>query len=168
MNNCVLMGEIVQDPQLRYTADSQLALAEFAFEIPGMRQDEAPARLKVVGWGNLAQEIQENYHEGDRVIIEGRLSMNTIERPEGFKEKRAEVTVQRIHRLGATGLVEVSSGEMAVNPAASASRNPGSASTSAPAAVGRGVAESKPKATKKAQPYSAPAAPEADLDEIPF
>jgi len=35
----------------------------------------------------LAQEIQQQYHQGDRIIIEGRLSMNTVERPEGLKEK---------------------------------------------------------------------------------
>jgi len=44
--------------------------------------------------GEFGSKIQ--YHQGDR-IIEGRLSMNTVERPEGFKEKRAELTVQRIH-----------------------------------------------------------------------
>ena len=68
---------------------------------PGMRPDDPPATLKVVGWGNMAKEIQQNYHEGDRILIEGRLGMHTIERREGFKEKRAELTVQRIHALGA-------------------------------------------------------------------
>jgi len=57
--------------------------------------EDPPATLKVVGWG-ICSEIQQQYHQGDR-IIEGRLSMNTVERPEGFKEKRAELTVQRIH-----------------------------------------------------------------------
>jgi single-stranded DNA-binding protein len=55
----------------------------------------------VVGWGNFATEIKENYSTGDRVIIEGRLGMNTIDRPEGFKEKRAELTASRIYKLGA-------------------------------------------------------------------
>lgn len=99
MNSCILMAEIVEEPQLRYTPD-QTALAEMLVQFPGLRAEDAPATLKVVGWGNLAQQIQQQYHQGDRVIIEGRLSMNTIDRPEGFKEKRAELTVQRIHSLG--------------------------------------------------------------------
>ncbi|MBW4638785.1 MAG: single-stranded DNA-binding protein [Gloeocapsa sp. UFS-A4-WI-NPMV-4B04] len=98
MNSCILMAEIVEEPQLRYTPD-QTALAEMLVQFPGPRAEDAPATLKVVGWGNLAQQIQQQYHQGDRVIIEGRLSMNTIDRPEGFKEKRAELTVQRIHSL---------------------------------------------------------------------
>lgn len=99
MNSCILMAEIVQEPQLRYTPDNT-ALAEMIVQFPGIRAEDPPATLKVVGWGNLAQEIQQQYHQGDRVIIEGRLSMNTVDRPEGFKEKRAELTVQRIHSLG--------------------------------------------------------------------
>lgn len=99
MNSCILMAEIVQEPQLRYTPD-QTALAEMIVQFPGIRAEDPPATLKVVGWGNLAQEIQQQYHQGDRVIIEGRLSMNTVDRPEGFKEKRAELTIQRIHSLG--------------------------------------------------------------------
>lgn len=99
MNSCILMAQIVQDPQLRYTAD-QMAIAEMLVEFSQPRSEESMSRLKVVGWGNLAQEIQKTYHQGDRVIIEGRLSMNTVQL-EGYKEKRAELTVQRIYPLGA-------------------------------------------------------------------
>jgi len=103
MNNCILMAEITQAPQLRYTADTQMAVAELVVEFPAMRPEEPPSSLKVVGWGNLAQEIKETYQVGDRVILEGRLGMNTIEVTHGanpsYKEKRAELTVQRIHKL---------------------------------------------------------------------
>lgn len=101
MNSCVLMAQIIQDPELRYTSDNQTPIAQMLVQFPSMRSDDPPATLKVVGWGNLAQEIKENYRVGDRVVLEGRLSMNTIERPEGFKEKRAELTTYRVHKLGA-------------------------------------------------------------------
>jgi single-stranded DNA-binding protein len=101
MNSCILMAEIVQEPQLRYTADNNLAVTEMLVQFPNSQKaEDAPATLKVVGWGNLATEIQQNYHQGDRVILVGRLGMNTIDRPEGFKEKRAEMTVQQIQNLG--------------------------------------------------------------------
>ncbi|BCL36523.1 single-stranded DNA-binding protein [Nostoc sp. MS1] len=101
MNSCVLMAEIIQAPQLRYTSDN-LAVTEMLVQFPNSQKpDDPPATLKVVGWGNLATEIQQNYHQGDRVIIAGRLGMNTIDRPEGFKEKRAELTVQQIQSVSA-------------------------------------------------------------------
>jgi single-stranded DNA-binding protein len=99
MNSCILMADIIQEPQLRYTSDN-LEVAEMLVQFPGTRENDPPATLKVVSWGKLAREVQENYHQGDRVIIEGRLGMHTIERREGFKEKRAELTVQKIHALG--------------------------------------------------------------------
>ena len=100
MNSCVLMAEIIQQPELRYTADNQLEITQMLVQFWGVRDNDSPANLRVVSFGKLAKEIQENYHEGDRVILVGRLSMNTIERPEGFKEKRAEMTVQQIQHIG--------------------------------------------------------------------
>lgn len=101
MNSCVLMAEIIQEPQLRYTPDNQTPIAEMLVEFPGLRSEDPTSKMKVVGWGNLASEITENYHAGDRVILHGRLKMNTIERSEGFKEKRAELTVSKIYSLEA-------------------------------------------------------------------
>ena len=87
MNSCVLMAEIIQEPQLRYTADN-LAVTEMLVQFPNpQRGEDQLVALKVVGWGNLATEIQQNYHQGDRVILAGRLGMQTVERQEGFKEK---------------------------------------------------------------------------------
>ncbi|MBE9094731.1 single-stranded DNA-binding protein [Tychonema sp. LEGE 07203] len=100
MNSCILMAEIIQQPQLRYTPDNQLQIAEMLVQFPGPKPEDPPEHLKVIGWGNFAQEIHQKYREGDRVIIEGRLGMNTIER-DGIKEKRAELTAQRIYSVGA-------------------------------------------------------------------
>lgn len=106
MNSCILMAQIIQDPELRYTADTQTAIAQMLVEFPGLRAEDPPATLKVVGWGQFAQEIKENYSVGDHVIIEGRLNMNTIDRTEGFKEKRAELTASRIYKLGTDTVFE--------------------------------------------------------------
>ena len=101
MNSCVLMAEIIQQPELRYTADNQLEITQMLVQFWGARDNDPPANLKVVSFGKLAKEIQQNYKQGDRVILVGRLTMNVIERPEGFKEKRAEMTAQQIQHLGA-------------------------------------------------------------------
>ena len=149
MNNCILMAEIVQEPQLRYTPDN-VPVAEMLVQFPGLRQEDSPATLKVVGWRGLAEEIQNQYHEGDRVVVEGSLRMSLFERPEGFREKRAELTLQRIHALGSLdgALADMSSG-------ASSSSGPSSSSDDSPSA---------PKPQSAAEPGStdygsSPAAP---------
>lgn len=159
MNTCVLMAEIIQEPQLRYTSDTQTPIAEMVVQFPGLRDDDRPGTLKVVGWGNLAQEIQAQFHEGDRVIIEGRLGMVNVDRPEGFKEKRAELTAQRIHRLGSEGTFSTS------NPAASTTAAPAKAAPAAPAKAPAQKSVVSEPAMAKAPAYT----PEpADYDDIPF
>lgn len=161
MNTCILMAEIIEEPELRFTQDNQTPIAELLVQFPGPRPEDPPATLKVVGWGNLAQEIQTNYHIGDRVVIEGRLNMNTIDRPEGFKEKRAELTAQRLHRLdGASLQSTVTTAPVAKVEATPAPRG----NTSAPRS------NSTPKAKSPAAKFASPVEPvaEPNLDDIPF
>ena len=100
MNSCVLMVRVLEQPQLRYTADNQTEVAEMMVEFDSTKLENPPSRLKVVGWRNLAVEMQEKYEQGDQLIIQGSLRMNVFERKEGFKEKRAELTASRIHKVG--------------------------------------------------------------------
>ncbi|BFM38967.1 single-stranded DNA-binding protein [Synechocystis sp. LKSZ1] len=99
MNSCVLMATVIRNPELRYTQDNQTPVTTLLVEFPGNRDDDPTSSLKVVGWGNLATEMQERYQEGDQLLIEGRLSMQMVERPEGFKEKRAELVASRVVKL---------------------------------------------------------------------
>jgi mannose-1-phosphate guanylyltransferase/phosphomannomutase len=122
--------------------------------VEGLRDDDPAQQLKVIGWGNLAQEMQERYQSGDRVLLEGRLAMNTVDRPEGFKEKRAEMTAQRVHRL--TDLGSTTIGQPAPMP------DLGSA---APAAPAPSVSPTKSAPTPAATPD---AAADVDYDDIPF
>ncbi|MBD2460081.1 single-stranded DNA-binding protein [Oscillatoria sp. FACHB-1407] len=164
MNSFILMAEIIQEPQLRYTSDNQTPIAEMMVQFDGLREDSPPETLRVVGWGNLAQEIQEKYHEGDRIVIEGRLNINTVDRPEGFKEKRAELTAQRIHKIGAGAAVSTTS----VKPAPTTDSAP-KARSAAPKASKSATAKSTvaEPSTAKATTYSASSS-DAEYDDIPF
>jgi single-strand DNA-binding protein len=99
MNSFVLMAEVLTEPELRRTPDNQSAIASFLVQFPSQRPEDPVNRLKVSGWNTLADQIMEQYHKGDRVVVEGRLQMSTVER-NGYKEKRAELVAQRIHALG--------------------------------------------------------------------
>lgn len=155
MNSCILMAEVIQEPQLRYTSDNQTPIAEMTVQFAALRDNEPPGQLKVVGWGNLAQEIQAEFHMGDRVIVEGRLGMNMVDRPEGFKEKRAELTVSRIHRIEADASLKSSAADA---PGTAAAR-PAAAPAAAPAYTA---------ASAKAAPAAKAPVETADYDDIPF
>jgi len=145
MNSCVLMARIVRAPELRYTSDNQTQLAEMTVEFPGLRAEDPPVTMKVVGWGNLAGEIAENYSEGQQVLLEGRLRMNVVDL-DGRKEKRAELIASRVHRVEG----DLSSGSAAI----------ASAPRSAPAPVAA-------QPSRAPEPAPAPE-PQPDWDDIPF
>ncbi|MDX2257234.1 MAG: single-stranded DNA-binding protein [Pseudanabaenaceae cyanobacterium bins.39] len=107
MNSIVLMAELLTEPESRRTPDNQSTIASFLVQFAGNRSEEAPFRLKVVGWNTLADEIMEKYHKGDQVVIEGRLRLDTVDRGT-YKEKRTELVAQRIHSFGAASISNVS------------------------------------------------------------
>ena len=101
MNSCILMAQIVSNPELRSTQD-QKSVSSMMVEFESTREGEAPGKVQVEGWGNLAEEIKNTYSAGDRIIIEGRLSMNLFDMPEGYKEKRAKLVASRIYPIGSS------------------------------------------------------------------
>ncbi len=98
MNSCVLMAKIVSQPQLRFIQENDLAVANMIVEFATNAPNSPPYTMKTVAWGNLAKDIQQQYHEGDQVILSGRLKMDLQER-QGYKEKVAELTISHIYPL---------------------------------------------------------------------
>ena len=149
MNHCVLEVDVLQAPTLRYTQDNQTPIAEMEVGFDALRADDPRGQLKVVGWGNLAQDLQNRVQVGQRLVIEGRLRMNTVPRQDGTKEKRAEFTLSRLHPIGA--------GSSAGSPAA------------APSTSQRPTAKAAPPTQAQPETASWNAAPLVpDTDEIPF
>ena len=173
VNHCLLEVEVLEAPQVRYTQDNQTPVAEMAVQFEGLRPDDPPGQLKVVGWGNLAQDLQNRVQVGQRLMVEGRLRMNTVTRQDGVKEKRAEFTLARLHPIGAG-----SGGGAAPAAMPMAASAPAPSSTSTASAPARQAA---PRPTRAAAPAAAaapepptwtasplvPDMPEGD-DEIPF
>ena len=152
MNHCVLEVDVLQAPTLRYTQDNQTPIAEMEVGFDALRPDDPRGQLKVVGWGNLAQDLQNRVQVGQRLLIEGRLRMNTVPRQDGTKEKRAEFTLARLHPVaGGSG------------PAAQAQ-----SSGAVPGMRAEAAATPAPTPAKEpaAQWNTAPLVP--DTDDIPF
>ena len=99
MNHCLIQSVIKINPQMRYTKDNQTPIAEMMVGIKGLRNDDPVNDLKVLGWGTIAQEMVDQLREGDCVVLEGRLRMNSVTRKDGTKEKQAELTASRIHHI---------------------------------------------------------------------
>ena len=100
VNHCLIEVEVLEAPTIRYTQDNQMPIAEMQVGLDGLRPEDPPGQLKVVGFGSLAQDLQNRVQVGQRLVLEGRLRMSTIARADGLKEKKAEFTLSRLHPLG--------------------------------------------------------------------
>lgn len=178
MNHCLLEVEVLEAPQVRYTQDNQTPVAEMAVQIEGLRPDDPPGQLKVVGWGNLAQDLQNRVQVGQRFVLEGRLRMNTVTRQDGVKEKRAEFTLARLHPLSpgtGSGVAPVPAAAPARSAAPLPTPRPAGAAGAAAPAPRRAPAPapSRSAAAAAAEPAApvwdtSPLVPLGDDDEIPF
>ena len=101
----MLEVQVKKAPTVRFTQDNKTPLAEVEVEFDSLRADDPACALKVVGWGRLAEELQNTVQVNSRLVIEGRLRMNTVPRPDGTKEKRAEFTLSRIHPFSSSASV---------------------------------------------------------------
>lgn len=151
----MLEVEVIQAPTVRYTQDNKTPIAEMEVLFEGLRMDDEPGKLKVIGWGNLAQDLQNRVTAGQRLVLEGRLRMNSVPRQDGTKEKRAEFTLAKLHTTSAN----------ITNSNRSSSNNPASPSSnlnSATPVPDEGFSED----TQETSWNSSPLIPETD--DIPF
>tara|TARA_A100001388_G_scaffold237063_1_gene191275 strand:- start:1634 stop:2083 length:450 start_codon:yes stop_codon:yes gene_type:complete len=103
MNHCLIQAVINKAPQMRYTKESKTPIAEMTVSFKGLRDGDPSRELKVLGWGTIAQEMVGELKEGQNIVIEGRLRMNSVTRKDGTKEKQTELTASRIHNISPAG-----------------------------------------------------------------
>jgi len=159
MNHCVIEGRVSKAPTIRYTQDQKTPIAEMEILFESLRADDAPNELKVVGWGNIAQNLQNQIKTGQKIIAEGQLRMNTVTREDGSKEKRAELTLSKIHNLSES----ISSNHQAEKISTSSSIGDSSSNSSGAEAM-NGSSDGNNESSSNWN--SSPLVP--DTDEIPF
>ena len=106
MNHCLIQAAINSAPQMRYTKENQIPIAEMIVNFKGLRSEDPNRELKIVGWGKIAQEMIDELKEGQNIIIEGRLRMNSVTRKDGTKEKQPELTASKIHQIGQVDIIK--------------------------------------------------------------
>jgi single-strand DNA-binding protein len=100
MNKVILVGRLAQDPEVRYTQTGK-AVASFSLAVnryAGQGQTEADF-IPIVAWEKLAEICGNNLTKGQRILIEGRLTIRSYETNDGQKRRVAEVIAQNMEFL---------------------------------------------------------------------
>ncbi len=100
-NSVTLVGNLVDDPELRFTP-SGVALAKIRFAVNRRWRDrnqewqEETSFFTGTCWAEMAESVAESLQKGNRVIVSGRLEQRSWETQEGEKRSVVEVRVDEI------------------------------------------------------------------------
>lgn len=121
-NKVLLMGRLTRDPELRYTpqgtAVTDLGLAvnrEYKAGGGGSGGGGGEARkettfVDVTFWARQAEVVCQYLNKGSPIFIEGRLSLDSWESPDGQKRSRLRVVGENFRFLGGNGRGEAGGG----------------------------------------------------------
>ncbi len=102
MNSFTLVCKLKTIPALSYTQEATpRSISTFGVDVPDPnpeKKETFPLRVTLFGKGAEAV-VNMGLAIGEPLLVEGRLKMDLVERPEGFKEKRGEVLCSRLQRL---------------------------------------------------------------------
>lgn len=106
-NKVQLIGNLTRDPELRYTPGGA-AVCEFSIAInrkwknkqSGQMQEEV-GFFDITAWGKTGEVCAEYLKKGRPVFVEGRLTQDRWETPEGKKMSKVKITAENVQFLGA-------------------------------------------------------------------
>ena len=100
-NSVTLVGNLVEDPELRFTP-SGVAMAKLRLAVNRRYRDrdgewqEETSFFGGTCWRDMAENVAESLHKGARIIVVGRLEQRQWETPEGDKRSIVEVRIDEV------------------------------------------------------------------------
>lgn len=106
LNRVILIGNLGQDPELRYTQSNQavlslrMATTESYFDNNTKERKERTDWHSIVVWGKRGEALNKILSKGGRLCVEGRMQTRTFEDKQGTKQYRTEVVATNVVLLG--------------------------------------------------------------------
>jgi single-strand DNA-binding protein len=106
MNKVMLIGNVGQDPEVRYVdqgvavARLRLATTERGYILQNGTQ--VPDRTdwhNVILWRRLAEIVEQYVHKGDKLYVEGRLRYTAYDDKQGKRQYQTEIWAENIELL---------------------------------------------------------------------
>lgn len=127
MNKVMLIGNVGQDPEVRYV-DQGVAVARIRFATTergytlqnGTQVPDHTDWHNVILWRRLAEIVEKYVHKGDKLYIEGRIRYTTYDDKQGQRRYVTEIWADNMEMLSPKSNVPVETGQtmVASEPAA--------------------------------------------------
>ncbi|MHB8621205.1 MAG: single-stranded DNA-binding protein [Chloroflexota bacterium] len=109
LNKCIIIGNVGRDPEMRYTP-SGTAVTSFSVAVSrswspreGGEQREETDWFTVTAWNKLAEICNQYLTKGQKVYIEGRVTLHSWDGNDGQKHARLELIANDMVMLSAKG-----------------------------------------------------------------
>ncbi len=102
MNSVILIGRLTRDPEVRYTASTQMAVATFTVAIDrpvrsgGEKQTDFP---RITVFGKQAENCERFLAKGRLVGIQGRIQTGSYQNKDGMTVYTTDVVADRVEFL---------------------------------------------------------------------
>lgn len=86
MNTVILMGRLTRDPEIRYGATNNTAIARYSIAVDRrFKQEGQPEAdfFNIVSFGKAGEFVEKYLHKGTKIVIEGELHNNNYENKDG-------------------------------------------------------------------------------------
>lgn len=120
LNRVTVMGNLGQDPELRYT-QSQTAVCTFSVATTEYRTGQDGQKVettewhRIVVWGKMGENCSKYLAKGRTCLVEGRLQTRNWEDKQGQKRYVTEIVAQNVQFVGGASRGERPAGQSAQN-----------------------------------------------------
>ena len=100
MNSVILIGRLTKDPEVRYIAGNETAVANLsiAVERPFSKEKKADF-FNIVVFGKPAENCEKYLNKGKLVGIQGRIQNETFDKKDGTKGYKTDIVAERVEFL---------------------------------------------------------------------
>ena len=103
MNQVILIGRLVRDPELSYTPNTQSAMCRFTIAVDRPRrqgEDAGADFIRITVWGRQAETCDRYLSKGRQVAVAGRIQTGSYKNREGVTVYTTDVVADRVEFLG--------------------------------------------------------------------
>lgn len=111
MNRVELIGRLTRDPEVRYTADSNMAVATFTLAVDRVSKEKRADFPRIKVFGKQAENVEKYMHKGSQIAIEGSIETGSYKDKDGGTHYTTDVVASRVEFLGRPEKKEVSEQE---------------------------------------------------------
>lgn len=99
MNTVILMGRLTRDPEIRYGATNNTAVARYSLAVDRRFKQDGQLEIdffNIVSFGKAGEFVEKYLHKGTKIVIDGELHNNNYKNKDGQMVYGIEIVTRNI------------------------------------------------------------------------